>query len=75
MARVPYFSAIASLVYDMICIKTDICYIVGFVNRYQSKLRKTLKCFQKNSGIIKENYRLLLVLSRRGLAFEQLPGC
>ena len=34
MRQVPYASAVGSLMYAMICIRPDICYSVGMVNRY-----------------------------------------
>ena len=36
MARVPYSSAIESLMYAMMCTRTDICYVVGLVSWFQS---------------------------------------
>ena len=36
MAKVPYASAVGSLMYDMMCTRPDICYVVGLVSRYQS---------------------------------------
>ena len=36
MRRVPYASAVGSLMYAMLCTKPDICYAVGIVSRYQS---------------------------------------
>lgn len=36
MRRVPYASAIGSLMYAMLCTRPDICYAVGIVARYQS---------------------------------------
>lgn len=36
MARVPYASAIGSLMYAMMCTRPDICYVVGLVSRFQS---------------------------------------
>ena len=38
MSRVPYSSAVGSLMYAMMCTQPDICYVVGLVNRYQSNL-------------------------------------
>ena len=38
MARVPYASAIGSLMYAMLCARLDICFAVGMVSRYQSNL-------------------------------------
>ena len=34
--RVPYASAIGSLMYAMMCTRPNICYAVGLVSRYQS---------------------------------------
>lgn len=36
MARVPYASAVGSLMYAMMCTQPDICYAVGLVSRFQS---------------------------------------
>ena len=36
MRRVPYASAVSSLMYAMLCTRPDICYAVGIVSRYQS---------------------------------------
>ena len=36
MRRIPYASAVGSLMYAMLCTKPDICYAVGVVSRYQS---------------------------------------
>ncbi|CAA0832574.1 cysteine-rich RLK (RECEPTOR-like protein kinase) 8, partial [Striga hermonthica] len=36
MAKVPYASAVGSLMYAMLCMRPDICYAVGMVARYQS---------------------------------------
>ena len=38
MSRVPYASAVGSLMYAMMCTRPDICYDVGLVSRYQSNL-------------------------------------
>ena len=35
MTRVLYASAVESLMYTMMCIRPNICYVVGLVNRYQ----------------------------------------
>ena len=35
MEKVPYASAVGSLMYVMFCTRPDICYAVGIVNRYQ----------------------------------------
>ena len=36
MARVPYASAVGSLMYAMLCTRPDICFAVDMVSRYQS---------------------------------------
>ena len=36
MRRIPYASAVDSLMYAMLCTRPDICYAVGLVSRYQS---------------------------------------
>ena len=35
MRRIPYASAVGSLMYAMLCTRPDICYAVGVVSRYQ----------------------------------------
>ncbi|XP_043710428.1 secreted RxLR effector protein 161-like [Telopea speciosissima] len=40
MRRVPYASAVGSLMYAMLCTRPDICYVVGIVSRFQSNLGK-----------------------------------
>ena len=34
MRRVPYASAVGSLMYAMLCTRPDICYAVGIVSRF-----------------------------------------
>ncbi|KAL2533350.1 cysteine-rich RLK (RECEPTOR-like protein kinase) 8 [Abeliophyllum distichum] len=36
MSRIPYASAVGSLMYAMLCTRPDICYVVGMISRYQS---------------------------------------
>ena len=36
MSRIPFASAVGSLMYVMLCTRPDICYTVGIVSRYQS---------------------------------------
>ena len=36
MNRIPYASAVGSLMYAMLCTRLDIYYVVGVVSRYQS---------------------------------------
>ena len=38
MRRIPYASAVGSLMYAMLCKRPNICYAVGIVSRYQSNL-------------------------------------
>ena len=38
MARVPYASAIGSMMYAMLCTRPNIYFVVGMVSRYQSNL-------------------------------------
>ena len=42
MEKVPYASAMGSLMYAMLCTRLDICYVVGIVSRYQSKPGRTI---------------------------------
>ena len=35
MSRVPYSSAVWSLMYAMMCTRPNICYVVSLVSRYQ----------------------------------------
>ncbi|KAK4838721.1 hypothetical protein QYF36_015896 [Acer negundo] len=37
MSRVPYASAVGSLMYAMLCTRPNICFVVGIVSRFQSK--------------------------------------
>ena len=36
MSRVPYASAVGSIMYAMICTRPDMAYLLGVVSRYQS---------------------------------------
>ena len=40
MSRIPFASAVGSLMYAMLCTRPDICYAMGVVSRYQSDPRK-----------------------------------
>ena len=37
MSRVPYASAVGSLIYEMVCTRPYIVHVVGFLSRYMSK--------------------------------------
>ena len=36
MRQIPYDSTVGSLMYAMLCTRSDSCYVVGIVSRYQS---------------------------------------
>ena len=36
MSKVPYASAVGSLIFALTCTRPDICFAVGMVSRYQS---------------------------------------
>ena len=38
MSKVLYLSAVGSLMYAMMCIRSDICHSIGMTSRYQSNL-------------------------------------
>lgn len=40
IANIPYSSAIDNLMYTMIYLRPDICYVVGLVSRYQCNLKQ-----------------------------------
>ena len=40
MSRIPFASAVGSLMYVMLCTRPDICYVVGIFSRYQSDPRE-----------------------------------
>ena len=42
MSRIPFASAVGSLMYAMLCTRPDICYAVGIVSRYQSYPEKNI---------------------------------
>ena len=39
MEKIPYASAVGSLMYTMLCTRSDICCVVGIVSQYQSNPR------------------------------------
>ena len=41
MSTVPYAEAIGNLMYVMLCTRSDICFVVDMVSRYQSNLGPT----------------------------------
>ena len=40
MSRVPYASAMGSLMYEMVCTRLDISHVVGVLSRFMSNLGK-----------------------------------
>ena len=38
MQVVPYAFAVGNLMYVMLCTKSNICFVIGMVSRYQSNL-------------------------------------
>ena len=40
MSKVPYASAVGSLMYAMVCTRPDIAHAVGVVRRYMNNTRK-----------------------------------
>ncbi|TYK20422.1 gag/pol protein [Cucumis melo var. makuwa] len=54
MRRIPYASAVGSLMYAMLCTRPDICYAVGIVSRHQSNPGKSTSelVFTLNGGAV-----------------------
>ena len=53
MSRVPYASAVSSLMYVMVCTRLDIAHVVGVLSKYMSKIRK------EHGKIIKRVFKYL----------------
>lgn len=59
MAKVPYASAVGSLMYAMMCTRPDLCFAVGMVSRYQSNpgrdhwvaVKRILRYLKGTSGV------------------------
>eukprot|EP00253_Pinus_taeda_P029190 PITA_29190 len=68
MSRLPYASAVGSLMYAMVCTRSDIAHAVGVLSKFISKLRnehwKTVKLF----------FRYLRGTSDYGLCYQGRPG-
>ena len=43
MSRVPYASAVGSLMYAMVCTRPDIAHAVGVLSRFMSKLGRSTR--------------------------------
>eukprot|EP00253_Pinus_taeda_P022083 PITA_22083 len=68
MFRVPYASAVGSLMYVMVCTRLDIAHAVGVLRRFMSKLGK------EKWTIVKRFFRYLCGTSDYGLCYQGKPG-
>jgi len=68
MSRVPYASAIGSLMYAMVCTRPDIAHAVGVLSRFMSKPRK------EHWTIVKRVFRYLRGTSDYGLCYQGRLG-
>eukprot|EP00253_Pinus_taeda_P007505 PITA_07505 len=68
MSRVPYASAVDSLVYAMVCTRLDIADAVGLLCRFMSKLGK------EHWTVVKRVFRYLHGISDYGLCYQGRPG-
>jgi len=64
MFRVPYASAVGSLMYEMVCIRLDIAHAVGVLSRFMSKPRK------EHWKTMKKVFRYLRGTSDYGLCYQ-----
>ena len=68
MSRVPYASAVSSLMYAMFCTRQDIAHAVGVLSRFMSKLGK------ENWTIVMRVFRYLCGTSDYGLCYQGRSG-
>eukprot|EP00253_Pinus_taeda_P029183 PITA_29183 len=68
MSRVPYASAIGSMMYAMVCTRPEIAHAVGVLSRFMSKLGK------ENWTIVKRVFRYLCGTSDYGLCYQGRLG-
>jgi hypothetical protein len=68
MSRVPYASAVGSLMYAMVCTRLNIAHAVGVLSRYMSKLGK------EHWTTIKRVFRYLHGTSSYGLCYQGRLG-
>ena len=64
MSRVPYASAVGSLMYAMVCTRLDIAHEVGVLSRYMSKLGK------EHWTAVKRVFRYLRGTTSYGLCYQ-----
>jgi len=67
-SRVPYASAVSSLMYAMVCTRLDIAHAVGVFSRFMSKLGK------EHSTSVKQVFRYLCGTSDYGLCYQGRLG-
>jgi hypothetical protein len=63
MSHVPYVSAVGSLMYAMVCTRSDIAHALGVFNRYMSKPGK------ENWIAVKRVFRYIRGTSSYGLCY------
>ena len=68
MSRVPYASAVGSLMYAMVCTRLDIAHAVGVLSRFMSKPGK------EHWTAVKRVFRYLRGTSDYGLCYQGRPG-
>eukprot|EP00253_Pinus_taeda_P005437 PITA_05437 len=68
MSRVPYASAVGSLMYSMVCTRPNIAHVVGVLSRFMSKPGK------EHWTIVKQVFRYLRGTSDYGLCYQGRPG-
>ena len=68
MSRVPYASAMGSLMYAMVCTRPDIAHAVGVLSRFMSNPGK------EHWTAVKRVFRYLHGTSDYGLCYQGRPG-
>jgi len=68
MSRVPYASAVGSLMYAMVCIRPNIAHAVGVLSRFMSKLGK------ERWTVVKQAFKYLRGTSDYGLCYQGRLG-
>jgi hypothetical protein len=68
LSHVPYFSAIGSLMYAMVCTRLDIRHVVVVLSRYISKPEK------EHWTTVKRVFRYLCDIYNYGLCYQGRPG-
>ena len=68
MSRVPYASAVGSLMYAMVCTRPDIAHAVGVLSRFMSNPGK------EHWTAMKQVFRYLHGTSDYGLCYQRRPG-